>query len=171
MARKSRKKVERRILYFYLNKDLHRSLQVNRAEDTMIAWNFVEEKRVAYNFSDVQRNKRHAYSISEVAKIINRHVDTIKRHLRAGDFAKPQQAYALDNKDRLGRYYFSEENIRELREFFKTVHIGRPRRDGNVTASNIPSKAELEALLRNEKVLYAKSDSGEYIPVWKQPEW
>jgi len=137
----------------------------------MIAWNFLEGKRVAYNYSDVQKNKRHAYTISEVANIINRHIDTIKRHLRAGDFPKPTQSYALENRQRLGRYYFSEDDIRNIREYFKTVHIGRPRLDGSVTASNIPSKAELEALMRNETVLYAKSDDGQFVPVWKQPEW
>jgi hypothetical protein len=170
MAKQSRKKNQRRFIYFYLNDALHRALQVNRADDTIIAWNFVEGKRVAYNYSDVQKHKQHAYSISEVAKLINRHVDTVKRHLRAGDYPKPQQSHALDDKERLGRYYFSENDIRNIREFFKTVHIGRPRSDGNITASNIPSKAELEAMLRNETVLYAKNDQGEFVPVWKS-EW
>jgi hypothetical protein len=171
MARKSRKRAERRVLYFYLNNVLHRTLQVNRADDTIVAWNFLEEKRVAYNNSDVQKNKQHAYSISEVGKLINRHVDTIKRHLRSGDIKKPQQAYSLDDKEKLGRYLFSENDIRELREFFKTIHIGRPRKDGNITASNIPSKSELEAMLRNETVLYVKNSEGTFVPVWKQPEW
>ena len=170
MAKQKRKAAERRVLYFYLNDALHRALQINRTEDTMIAWNFVEGKRVAYNYTDVQKNKKHAYSISEVSKLINRHVDTIKRHLRAGDISKPQQAYALSDKTKLGRYYFKDSDIKEIREFFKTVHIGRPRNDGNVTASNIPSKIELEAMLRNETVLYAKNNNGEYVPVWKS-EW
>ena len=171
MVKQNRKKAQRRLLYFYLNDALHRVLQVSRSEDVLIAWNFVEGKRVAYNYSDVQKNKKHAYSISEAAKLINRHVDTIKRHLRSGDIIKPQQAYALDDKTKLGRYYFTDADIRDMREFFKTVHIGRPRNDGAVTASNIPSKAELDAMLRNETILYAKNDNGDFVPVWKQPEW
>lgn len=170
MVRKNRKSPERRILYFYLNNALHKALQINRADDTIVAWNFLEEKRVAYNYSDVQKNKQHAYSISEVGKLINRHVDTIKRHLRSGDIKKPQQAHSLDDKNTLGRYFFSDDDIRQIREFFKTVHIGRPRKDGNVTASNIPSKAELEALLKNETILYAKNSDGTFVPVWK-PMW
>jgi hypothetical protein len=137
----------------------------------MIAYNFVEGKRVAYNYTDVQKNKKHAYSISEVAKLINRHVDTIKRHLRSGDIKKPQQAYSLEDKTKLGRYYFSDKDIKDIRDFFKTVHIGRPRIDGQITASNIPSKAELDAMLRNETVLYVKGTNGDFVPVWKQPEW
>jgi len=171
MVKKDREKVKRRILYFYLNEALHRILQINRSEDLMIAYNFVEGKRVAYNYTDVQKNKKHAYSISEVAKLINRHVDTIKRHLRSGDIKKPQQAYSLEDKTKLGRYYFSDKDIKDIRDFFKTVHIGRPRIDGQITASNIPSKAELDAMLRNETVLYVKGTNGDFVPVWKQPEW
>jgi MerR HTH family regulatory protein len=171
MAKQSRKKNQHRILYFFLNDSLHKALQINRTEDTIIAWNFVEGRRVAYNYTDVQKNKKHAYSISEAAKLINRHVDTIKRHLRSGDIKKPQQAHALDDKSKLGRYYFTDAEIKEMREFFKTIHIGRPRNDGGVTASNIPSKVELEAMLRNETVLYVKDNDGDFVPVWKQPEW
>jgi hypothetical protein len=171
MVKQKRTRTKQRILYFYLNNVLHRTLKVNRAEDTIIAFNFAEGKRVAYNYTDVQKNRKHAYSISEVAKLINRHIDTIKRYLRSGELTKPQQAYALDNQNRLGRYYFNEDDIRRVRDFFKTVHIGRPRNDGEVTASNIPSKTELEAMLRNETVLYAKNKDGEFVPVWKAPEW
>lgn len=128
-------------------------------------------KRVAYNLSDVRKNKQHAYTISYVSKMLNRHIDTIKRHLKAGDFSVPQRSYSLDDHSKLGRYYFSEEDIRNIREFFKTVHIGRPRKDGMVNSTTIPSKAELEALLRNEKILYVKNDDGTFAPVWKQPEW
>lgn len=171
MGKQKRATKQRRVLYFYLNGDLHRSLHINRADDTIIAFNFREGKRVGYNYSDVRKNRMHAYSISEVAKLINRHVDTLKRHLRSGNIRKPQQAHAIDDKTKLSRYYFTEEDIREIREFFRTVHIGRPRNDGEVTASNIPSKAELEALLKNESVLYIKGKDGEFVPVWKAPEW
>lgn len=171
MVKQKRAKIQRRILYFYLNDCLHKTLQINRTDDTIIAFNFAEGKRVAYNYTDVKKNRKHAYLISEVAKLMNRHIDTIKRHLRNGDIKKPQQSYALDDKSRLGRYYFSEKDIKEIRDFLKTVHIGRPRIDGNVTPSNIPSTAELEALLRNETVLYVKDKDGEFVPVWKAPEW
>jgi hypothetical protein len=171
MATGNRKKSQQRILYFYLNDALHKALHVSRPDDMIIAWNFIEGKRVAYNYSDVQKNKKHAYSISEAAKLLNRHSDTIKRHLRLGDIKRPQQAHSLEDKNKLGRYYFTDEDIKEMREFFKTVHIGRPRNDGQVTASNIPSKAELEAMLRNETVLYAKNNDGEFVPVWRAPEW
>jgi hypothetical protein len=171
MAKQDRKRHKQTVLYFYLNDVLHKTLHINRSEDVIITFNFIEGRRVAYNYTDVQKNRKHAYSISEVSKLLNRHVDTIKRYLRSGDIPKPQQAYSLNDKTKLGRYYFTDADIKEAREFFKTIHIGRPRLDGTVTASNIPSKVELDAMLRNETVLYVKGEDGGFVPVWKQPEW
>ena len=171
MASTKRKKPVEKILYFYLDGRLHKALHRNRAEDLLIAWDYVEHKRVAYSLSLVTKNKINAYTISQAAKLIGRSEDTIKRHWRAGEIRKPQQIYTLDERRLPGKHFFSEDNMRELQDFFKTVHRGRPRKDGLITPSNIPSKAELEALMRNEKVLYAKNKDGDFVPVWKQPEW
>jgi len=173
MALQKRKTVSKgkRWNYFYLNDELHKTLETRRSEDLLVAWNYKQKKRVAYVLSDAYRRRQRAYSSGQVAKMMDRHVDTLKRHIRAGDIRKPQAAFALDGTDKLVKYLFSEEDVREIHEFFKTVHRGRPRIDGRITTSRTLSKAELEALLRNEKVLYTKSEDGEFIPVWKQPEW
>lgn len=171
MARRGRKKPVERLLHFYLNGELHRTLKRSRAEDLIVAWNYRQGKRVAYSLQDVLKRRQHAYLVSQVAKIIGRHEDTIKRHLYAGDIKFPEQAYSLNGKHTPGRYYWSEDDIRELHNFFKTVHRGRPRRDGTITIGDMPSKAELEALINNEVVLYAKNEDGTFYPVWKQPDW
>jgi hypothetical protein len=171
MVNGKRKKTRDKILYFYLDGKLYKALHKNRAEDIIIVWDYEQEKRVAYSLTNVQKNRTHAYSVSQAAKMLNRSVDTIKRHWRSGEIRKPKQTYSLDGQKRPNKYFFSEEDLREMQEFFKTVHRGRPRKDGLITPSNIPSIAELEALMRNEKVLYAKNEEGEFVPVWKQPEW
>ena len=171
MKSKKAKKYVDRVLYFYLDGKLYKTLHRNRAEDLIIVWDYILEKRVAYSLSNVQKNRTNAYTVTQAAKMINRSVDTIKRHWRAGDIKRPFRTYSLDGQKRPNKYFFSEEDIRAMQEFFKTVHRGRPRKDGLITPSNIPSIAEIEALIRNEKVLYAKNDEGEFVPVWKQPEW
>lgn len=171
MTVKRKKKTAEKFLYFYLDDKLYKTLHKNRAEDLIIVWDYEAGKRIAYSLSQVLKNKKGAYTVSQAAKMINRSTDTIKRHWRAGDIRKPIQTYSLDGQRKPNKYFYSEDNIREMHEFFKTVHRGRPRNDGYITASKIPSLAELEALMRNEKVLYAKNDEGEFVPVWKQPEW
>lgn len=168
MAKK--KKVEK-FLYFYLDGKLFKTLHKNRAEDLVIVWDYEAGKRVAFSLSQVLKTKKSAYTVAQTAKMINRSVDTIKRHWRAGEIKKPVRTYSLDGQQKPNKYFFSEDDVRELHEFFKTVHRGRPRHDGLITASKIPSLAELEAVMRNEKVLYTKNEEGEFVPVWKQPEW
>jgi hypothetical protein len=171
MGRKTRSKSSTRLRYFYLNGKLHKILRRSRAEDLIVAWDYQLGKRVAYNLTDVEKNKQHAYPISEVVKIIGRHEDTIKMHLYRGNIKIPQQVYSLNGNKTPGKYYWSEDDVRELHDFFKTVHRGRPRKDGETTPGNMPSRAEIEAIMKQENILYIKNDDGAFVPVWKQPEW
>lgn len=171
LQKRKRSVQNKRWNYFYLNGELNKTLETRRSDNLIVAWNFKQNKRVAYAMSDAYKHRQRAYSIGQVSKIIGKHVDTLKRHLREGNIRKPQAAYSLDETHKLVRYLFSEEDIREIHDFFKTVHIGRPRLDGTVNPGDLLSGPELEALLRNEKVLYTKNADGEFVPVWKQPEW
>lgn len=167
--RESRKKPK--WTYFYLNGELHKALKRKRAEDLLIAWNYKENKRVAYILSDVNRNRKHAYSISEVAKILGRTIRSVQLYLEKEKIPYPQYAYTLDERKDVVKYFFTEEEVRDFYALLKTVHRGRPRLDGDVTNNNLPSPPEFEALLRNEQVLYTKTPEGEFVVVWKQPEW
>ena len=172
MARKTRSNSSSHLRYFYLNGDLHRVLRQSRADDQVIAWNFPLGKRVAYSLVDVMRNKQHAYQLRHVCELLGKHQDTIKARLYDGTIRTPQRSYSIDERRSLGKYYWSEDNVRELYDFFRTVHIGRPRKDGTiVTSQRLPSRAELEAKMRQETVLYVRNDEGEFVPVWKQPVW
>ena len=171
MGRKTGRKAATQLRHFYLNGKLHKVLRRSRAEDLLIAWDYQSGKRVAYSLADVNKNKQHAYPISEVVKILGKHEDTIKLHLYKGNLKFPQQAYSLNGNKTPGKYFWSEDDIRRYHDFFKTVHRGRPRNDGIITPGNMPSRAELEALMKREEVLYKKQDDGSFIPVWKAPEW
>jgi hypothetical protein len=171
MDRKTRRSTSTRLRFFYLNSKLHKVLRRSRAEDLLIAWDYELGKRVAYSLTDVNKNKQHAYPISEVVKIIGKHEDTIKMHLYRGDLKFPQRVYSLNGNKTPGKYMWSEDDVRNMHDFFKTVHRGRPRIDGEITPGNMPSRAELEDIIKQENILYVKNNDGEFIPVWKQPEW
>ena len=171
MGSKKRGNSTTRLRYFYLNSKLHKVLRRSRAEDLIVAWDYQLGKRVAYSLADVNKNKQYAYPISEVSKIIGKHEDTIKMHLYNGNLKFPQQIYSLNGNKTPGKYFWSEDDIRAMHDFFKSVHRGRPRKDGKITVGDMPSRAELEALMKKEDMLYVKNSDGEFIPVWKQPEW
>jgi len=171
MGSKKRRDPATRLRYFYLNGKLHKLLRRSRAEDLVIAWDYELGKRVAYSLTDVNKNKQHAYQLKEVEKIIGRHHDTITMHMRAGNIKFPQRIYSLNGNRTPGKYMWSEDDIREMHTFFKTLHQGRPRLDGGITPADMPSRAEIEAIMKQENILYIKNNNGEFVPVWKQPEW
>lgn len=165
---KSRKK---RFRYFYINSELHKVLRVNRAEDMVFAWNYPNGKRVAYVWSDVQKNMQHAYRIPQVGEMLHRHPNIIKSYVKSGNIKPIQKTYTLDENKSPGIFLFSEDNVKELHEYLLTVHRGRPRKDGEIVSSNLPTKAELNAMLKQETILYMKTKDGDFSPVWKQPDW
>ena len=69
------------------------------------------------------------------------------------------------------KYFLSEDDVMDVRDFLSTLHRGRPRKDGLVTSKDVPTKQELRAKIKNETILYQQTEDGDYIPVWKQPEW
>jgi hypothetical protein len=95
----------------------------------------------------------------------------IHDYIRDGKIKRPVQTYSLDERRTPGKFLFSEDDLRDIHSYMLTVHRGRPRKDGTVTNSNLMSRAELEALMKEDKILYTKDKSGEFVPVWKQPDW
>lgn len=171
MVNSKRRKSTKTLRYFFLNNDLHKTLIVNRPEDLLIAWNYPKGERVAYVLTDSRSRMQRAYSFKDVAKIFDRYPDSIKRYVREGAIRTPQRTYTIDNPEKLGRYFFSEDDIRDIHDYMITVSLGRPRRDGIKNPTRAPSKKELEAIIRNDTILYVKGDDGNFLPVWKQPEW
>ena len=77
-------------VYFFLNGQLHKTLKTVRSEDIIVAWAYSENKRIAYSLSAVYIRRKRAYTVPQTAKILNRHVDSIKRHFRQGNIKKPR---------------------------------------------------------------------------------
>lgn len=160
------------IRYFFLNGDLHKVLSVTRAQDLVVCWNFPEGKRVGYSWSDVKKRHGKAFKMQEVSKMIGRHRTNIERDILAGNIKTPQRIYTLNGKKRPLYYYFSEENVFDLHDYLLTVHVGRPRSDGKITPrADLPSKAELRAMMKHDIVTYIKTEQGEFVPVWKEQDW
>jgi hypothetical protein len=177
MDNKSRKKATRRLRYFFINGELHKKLHVNRSTDLITSWNYAQGKRLGYSWSDTKRNLQNAYTVKETAALLNRHRNRILEYIERGHIEKPQNTYTplvgdeYKDQRRIFKYMFSEDDVMAIRDFLSTLHRGRPRKDGLVTAKNVPTRQELRAIMKNEVVLYQKTEDGDFMPVWKQPEW
>ena len=158
MAGKKRQGTRKKLLYFFLNKKLHRVLSSSRADDKITAWCYPDKIRVMYSYSDVKKNMGKAYTTLEVAKILGRHKLSIERYIVNGSIKEPARAYSIGNPGSTwSKYMFSEEDIYDIHQFI--LDAGREK--------DLPSKAELKALLKHNIILYTKSSRGEFVPVWK----
>lgn len=155
-------------LVFFLNGDLHRLVKTNAAGNSCYAYNYPRDEVIKYTYSDYKKFKKPAYKISEVSKILRRHKERIRIAFNEGHVRRP---YLVKYDGRTGSYYFSEEDIYELRDYFASVHRGRPRFDGIVVSKNVPTRLELDSLFGKTPTLYMRTEEGNFVPIWKAEEY
>lgn len=164
--RKNKRPKTKPLRYFFYRGDLHKKIHINRPNDTIVAWNYPKGKVERYVYSDVRKNGGQAFYTGEVAKMVNRHPITLRRAMEDGMIREPQQSYGLDEERNPYAYFWSEKDIMELHDYLKTVHYGRPRKDGLTAPLNLPTAAELRAMIRQGTVFYVK-EGDKFVPTWK----
>lgn len=163
--------------YFYLEVGdhglcLHKKLQINLGRDTIVTWCYPLEKRVAYTYSMVKRNKQPAFDTREVAAMMGRGPLALERAIMRGDVEPPQYVYSLTESRRKMKYMWSEADIMRTHEYFCSVHFGRPRKDGMITSYRMPTAREVRAMIHQEATpLYVQNDKGEFVPTWKAQDF
>ena len=158
MARDNRRKSLKEVRYFFLNEKIHKTLSLSRAKDQLIAWSYVDKKRMLYTYSEVDKNMGSAYSIVQVASMLNKHRVTIQDYILEGKIRSPQKIYPIgsNSEDSWYKYMFSDKDILDLHQYI--LEAGHSK--------NVPSRAELLALLKHSFILYTKTVDG-FVPVWK----
>lgn len=145
--------------YFFLNDKIHKVLKASRSKDEMIAWCYPDKKRVMYSYSQVKKNMETAYTVLEVASMLNKHRVTIQEYILNEKVATPQKIYPIGQPDskNWSQYMFNQKNILDIHQHI--LDSGHSK--------EIPSKAEIQALLKNNLILYTKTEDGKFVPVWK----
>ena len=145
--------------YFFLNDKIHKVLKSSRSKDEMIAWCYPDKKRVMYSYSQVKKNMETAYTVVEVASMLNKHRVTIQEYILDEKVSTPQKIYPIGQPDseNWSQYMFNQKNILDIHQHI--LDSGHSK--------EIPSKAELQALLKNNLILYTKTEEGKFVPVWK----
>ena len=158
MARKNRQRPRKKFVYFFLNGKIHKVIKLSRARDEVIAWSYLDKKRVMYSYSQVEKNMEKAYSVVEVSKILGRHRVTIEEYILQGKIKQPQKVYPISNPDSTwSKYMLSESDILDIHQFI--IDAGHIR--------ELPSRSELQAILKHNLILYTKTEDGKFVPVWK----
>jgi hypothetical protein len=158
MARSKRDGVQQRFVYFFLNGKIHKVLKSSRAKDELLAWCYPDKKRVLYSYSLVKKSMENAYTLVQAGKLLKRHKVTLEEYILVGKIESPQKVYPIGNPDSTwSKYMLSESDIIKVHEFI--LEAGQIK--------DVPSKAELLALLKSNTILYTKTNDGKYVPVWK----
>jgi hypothetical protein len=158
MAREKRLRTRKKLQYFFLNEKIHKVIKSHRAKDEIIAWCYPDKKRVLYPYSLVEKNMENAYTILQAAKLLNRHRVTIEEYILTGKIKQPQKVYPISNPDsKWSKYMLSESDILDIHQF--VLDSGYIR--------ELPSRTELQAILKHNLILYTKTHDGNFVPVWK----
>ncbi len=166
--------------YFYLNGELYRKMSINRPMDLISVWRVSDATFLTFPYSETKKRIRPAFYTPEVCALINRHRVTIMDKIHEGAFPRPQRAWPItmpidqrDQTNTTARLLWSEEDIMKAHDFFSKQTRGPARRIPvvSVEAKNMPNKRELVSLIKNQQITYVKSKEGEFVPLWKAPDF
>ena len=145
--------------YFFLNDKIHKTISSSRSKDELIAWCYPDKKRVLYSYSQVKKYMEKAYTVVQVASMLNRHRVTIQDYILEGKVQTPSKIYPIGepSSKAWSKYMFNQKDILDIHQHI--LDSGH--------SSEMPSKAELQGLLKNNFILYTKTDEGKFIPIWK----
>lgn len=161
--------------YFYVDSKLYKVITQDRANNILRAWRFEDEQVVQFVWSDVKRMMQQAFSTAEVAKLLNRSKKNLFEHLDAGAINAPYKIGVQKGHGKgkeFGYYKWSEDDVIAMHEHYLTVGRGRPRKDGTLKAApRIPSRMELIAMIRQNRMVYVQDSEGNFVPIFDQPDW
>lgn len=161
--------------YFYLDGKLYRTLKADRGNDLLRAWSYMDNRIETFVLSSVRKVMTQAFDTDEVATLLNRTKKNIFLHVSRGAINAPYKIGVQESEDRkytFGYFKWSEDDVLALHEHYLTVGSGRPRKDGIVgSATRIPSRLELIAMMKQNKMYYVQDSRGNFVPIFDQPDW
>jgi hypothetical protein len=155
--------------YFYLDGKLHKVIHVNRPKNIVTTFCYPEGDYRQYLWTYIKKNHQKAYGVVDVCNMVGRERRHFQKLMIKGEIKKPQKAYSLKNPDRF-TYYFNEEDVMEIQDYFANVHWGRKRKDGLITPGPVPNRSELRAMMNGGILHYMRAPDGSFKPIWRELE-
>ncbi len=66
------------------------------------------------------------------------------------------------------RSYYSESQVRNIRDILASYSMGRPRNDKLITNNITPTPQELTRRMGDGILTYTRTEDGRFIPVWSE---
>ena len=153
---------------WFLNGNLVRVHHVNRSNGIVSVYNITKDQLESCLLSDFKKNRERAYTIGETAKLVNRNKKYMPDLMKRGLIPYPMGSSKGGKTGFQIRSYYSESQVREIRDILASFHIGRPRKDGLITNDVTPSKQELTRRMGDGILTYTMTEDGRFVPIWSE---
>jgi hypothetical protein len=153
---------------WFLNGDLVRVHHLNRASGIMAVYNIVKDRVETCLLSDFKKNRERAYTVKETSILVNRHQKYLPTLMKRGTIPYPTGAQKDGVRAWQIRSYYSESQVKEIREILAATNIGASRKDGLINNNITPSAQELSRRMGDGMLLYTRTEDGRFIPVWQE---
>lgn len=153
---------------WFLNGDLVRIHHLNRSNGIMSVYNIIQDRIESCLIADFNRNKERAYTVGETASLVNRHKKYMPNLMNRGVIPFPTGSQKGGARGWQVRSYYSESQVRDIRDILASYHMGRPRKDKLITNDITPSVQELTRRMGDGILTYTRTEDGRFIPIWSE---
>ena len=153
---------------WFLNGNLVRIHHYNHSNGIMSVYNITKDQIESCLISDFKSKRERAYTVGQTADLVNRHKKYMPDLMKRGVIPFPIGSQKGGARGFQVRSYYSESQVREIRDILASYHIGRPRKDKLITNDITPSKQELTRRMGDGILTYRKTEDGRFVPIWNE---
>lgn len=153
---------------WFLNGDLVRVHHINRSNGIMSVYNIIKDQIESCLISDFKKNRERAYTVGQTADLVNRHKKYLPSLMFREVIPYPTGSQKGGARGWQVRSYYSESQVRSIRDILATYHMGRPREDKLITNNITPSPQELTRRMGDGILTYTRTEDGRFIPIWSE---
>lgn len=153
---------------WFLNGDLVRIHHLNKSNGIMSVYNITKDQIESCLINDFKKNRERAFTVGETAQLVNRHKKYMPDLMRREVIPRPTGSQKGGATGWQVRSYYSESQVRAIRDILATYHIGRPRLDKLITNDITPTKQELTRRMGDGILTYTRTEDGRFIPIWSE---
>jgi hypothetical protein len=153
---------------WFLNGDLVRIHHLNKSNGIMSVFNITKDQIESCLIGDFKKSRERAYTVGETAALVNRHKKYLPNLMNRGIIPEPTGSQKGGSRGWQVRSYYSESQVRNIRDILASYSMGRPRRDGLITNDITPSYQELTRRMGDGILTYTRTEDGRFIPIWSE---
>jgi hypothetical protein len=153
---------------WFLNGNLVRVYHMNNSNGIMSVYNIILDQIESCLVSDFKKTRERAYTVGQAAALVNRHKKYMPALMLKGVIPFPMGSQKGGERGWQVRSYYSESQVREIRDILASYHHGRPRKDKLITNDVTPTKQELTRRMGDGILVYTKTEDGRFVPIWNE---